>query len=132
MYCSHYSMEHLKIMAGIKNLTIDKGSTFNILFTWSTKDINNVKTPVNLTGWTARSQMRESHDAATAVVSLTTENSGIVLGGSSGTVQLSIAATATSAITIDKGVWDLEMVDGTGKVTRLLEGSVTFKPEVTR
>jgi hypothetical protein len=119
-------------MAGTKNLIVEKGSTFNVLFTWSTKDINNIKTPVNLTGWTARSQMRESHDATTAVVSLTTENTGLVLGGAAGTIQLKIAPTASSAISIDKGVWDIELVDGTGNVTRLLEGSVTFKPEVTK
>lgn len=120
-------------MAAIKNLIIDKGADFNLLLTWSTKDISNVVTPVNLTNWTARSQMRESYDnGTTPVVSLTTANGGIVLGGSSGTIQLTIASTATSAVSIDKGVWDLEMVDNTGKVTRLLEGSVTFKPEATR
>lgn len=120
-------------MAGTKDLTIEKGATFLATFTWSTKDINNVKTPVNLTNYTARSQMRESHDATTAVVSLTTSaNGGITLGGALGTINIKIPATTTAAISIEKGVWDLELEDASGNVTRLLEGRVTFKPEATK
>jgi hypothetical protein len=118
-------------MAGTKNLIIEKGATFNTILTWSTKDSFNVKTPVDLTGWSARSMIREEYDSATPVVSLTT-GGGITLGGTAGTIELSIAPTTTSAVSIDTGVWDLELEDSLGNVTRLLEGKVTFKPEVTK
>lgn len=88
--------------------------------------------PMDLTGYTARMHVRETVDATTSLVSLTTENSGIVLGGTAGTVELVIAADVTKDITVSQAVYDLEIVDTFSKVTRLLEGSITFKKEVTR
>lgn len=118
-------------MAGTKDLVIDKGATYKLSLIWSTKDQFNVKTPVDLTGYTAASQIRESYDAVSPIVSLTT-GSGIVLGGVTGTIDLVITAAVTTAITIDKGVWDLELTNPSGEVIRLLSGKVTFKPEVTK
>lgn len=88
--------------------------------------------PVNLTGYTARMHIRDSVDASTTIATLTTENGGITLGGAAGTVELLMAAAATSAIAVSQAVYDLEIVDTLLKVTRLLEGSITFKKEVTR
>lgn len=126
-------------MSGKKDLIVEKGATLNLAFTWSTKDQNNVKTPVNLTGYSAKLQMRETYDSATsanAAISFsttpTTAQGTITLGGTAGTIIVTATAAQTSAITIDSGVWDLELTDGTGVVTRLLEGKVTFTPESTK
>lgn len=120
------------LMAGIKNLVIEKGATFNIIFTWSTKDSLNVVTPVNLSTWSARAQMREEYESPSAVVSLTSQPLGGITLGSMGTIEIKIGAPVTTLIPIDKGIWDLELEDSAGNVIRLLEGKVTFKPEVTR
>jgi|WetSurMetagenome_2_1015567.scaffolds.fasta_scaffold07129_6 hypothetical protein len=121
------------LMAGIKNITIEKGTTYNTIFTWSTKDNLGVKTPVDISTWSARAQMREEYESTTPVVSLTSSPAaGITLGGAAGTIELKIAAADTSLISIESGVWDLELQDSMGNVVRLLEGKVTFKPEVTR
>jgi hypothetical protein len=67
------------------------------------------------------------------VLTLTTENAGITLGGAAGTITLSATATVTAALTAPfSGVYDLELVSGGGVVTRLLEGVATVSPEVTR
>lgn len=117
--------------AGKLNLTVEKGATYTQTFTYSTKDPDTlVVTPVDLTGYTARAQFREEIDSATPFVSLDT-TSGIVLGGALGTITLSISAADTAALLPTSGVWDLELVSGT-VVTRLLEGKVKLKPEVTR
>lgn len=112
---------------GTYDFTIYQGATFGRVLTW--KDENDVA--VNLTGYTARMMIRESVDASSAFITLTTENGGITLGGAAGTITLSISATATAAITQSQGVYDLELVVGS-IVTRLLEGSVAISKEVTR
>jgi hypothetical protein len=87
--------------------------------------------PVNLTGYTARMNIRSTVDATTILQSLTTENGGIVLGGVAGTVDLLITATETALFTFRNAVYDLELISGT-VVTRLLSGNVTLSKEVTR
>ena len=111
------------------NLYVYRGATFSEAITW--KDEN--ATPIDLTGFTARMQMRETVEASTPFLTLTTENSGITLGGVAGTINILATAVATSAITATGGVYDLEIVSGdTITVTRLLEGLVFISPEVTR
>lgn len=89
--------------------------------------------PVNLTGYTARMQIRESLESTTVLHSMTTDPSGgIVLGGTAGTVTLSIPATTTAGFTFDCAVYDLELISSTGVVTAVATGSVILTKEVTR
>lgn len=109
--------------------TIYQGATFRKRLTWK------AGTPpalVDLTGCTARMQIRAEVESATPLLSLTTENNRIVLGGSAGTTSLYVSAEDTAAITWDGGVFDLEIVHPSGEVTRLAQGTVGVSPEVTR
>jgi hypothetical protein len=111
-------------------LTIYQGATFRKRLRWSAGGA-----PIDLTGCTARMQVRPEVDSPTVLIDLTTENSGIALGGAAGTVDLYIGATSTAAITWESGVFDLEIVHPgvmPDEVTRIAEGSVTVSPEVTR
>ena len=114
---------------GRYDMTIWQGATFQRVFTWR------VGTPaanVNLTGYTARMQLRISSDAATPALEATTENGRITLGGAAGTVTLDLPATVTAALPANQYAYDLELVSGSGQVTRLLEGFATVDAEVTR
>jgi hypothetical protein len=117
----------MTIDAGQHDIAIYKGATFSKVLTWKSGG-----TEVNLTGYTARMQVRESIDSDSSFISLTTENGGITLGGSAGTVTLSIAAATTAAYAPLRGVYDLELISSGGIVTRLLQGSVVLHAEVTR
>ena len=88
--------------------------------------------PVNLTGFTARMQIRETVESTTTIASLTTENGGITLGGAAGTIALLLSATATALLTVDSAVYDLEIVSGGGVVTTVLSGNVYLTDETTR
>lgn len=88
--------------------------------------------PIDLTGCTARMQVRSEVESPDVLIELTTENGRITLGGVDGTVDLLISAADTAAIDWDGGVFDLEIVHPGGQVTRLAEGSVSVSPEVTR
>jgi hypothetical protein len=88
-------------------------------------------TPLNLTGYTARMQVRERVESSAVLLELTTENGRITIDGPTGTVTLALTATETAAIDWAAGVYDLELVDG-ATVYRPLEGRVRIDPEVTR
>jgi hypothetical protein len=88
--------------------------------------------PVDLTGYTARMQIRASVGAQTVLLELTTENGGITLGGAAGMVTRTITEAQAAAVGFTSGVYDLELVDADGAVTRLAEGLVSVSPEVTR
>jgi hypothetical protein len=109
------------------DILIEQGATFSQLVTYKESGV-----AVNLTGYTARMQVRATLEAATALIELTTANGRIALGGAAGTITLSISATDTEALTAGRGVYDLELVSGSGIVTRLLQGVATISRNVTR
>jgi hypothetical protein len=84
--------------------------------------------PVNLTGFTAAMQIR-AFPLATSI--LYDASMDLVLGGTSGTITLTIDANDTENFTWWTGVYDLLLTSPTGYVTRLLMGSVTVSPAVT-
>lgn len=112
---------------------IYQGATFSKTLTWKTApDEDSPKTPVDLTGCTARMQVRAKIGATEVLLTLTTENGGITLGGTAGTIDLLIEAEDTAAITWTSGVYDLEIIFTNGDVRRLLYGEVVVSREVTR
>lgn len=114
--------------AGTLHITIEQGSDFTPVMTW--KDQNG--TAIDLSGYTARMQIRESVEATSFIHELTTGNGELVLGGAAGTITFAIPSATTTAFSFDTAVYDLELISGTGIVTRLLKGDVTLSLEVTR
>lgn len=110
------------------DFTADQGATFGTVLTW--KDGNG--TAINLTGYTARMQVRADYDATEKVLELTTANGRITLGGAAGTITLNVAASVMGAVNYGKYVYDIEVISGSGEVTRLLMGNFTIRPEVTK
>ena len=116
------------MIAGVYNFTIEQGTTIRRTFTFK----DSTGTPINLSGNTAVMQIRPEVDSATAMVTLTTSNNGITLGGATGEIEIYITNVQTSAMTSD-GVYDLELTNiASGDVTRVLKGKIRLDPEVTR
>lgn len=115
-------------MAAQYDFVCDQGATFSRSLTWQ----DSTGSPINLTTYTARMQVRATVESAAAAISLTTENSRITLGGVAGTITLTISATDTAALTAGEYVYDLELVAASGTVTRLIQGCFTIDAEVTR
>lgn len=87
---------------------------------------------IDLSGYTARMQVRANRDATSILISLTTENARIELGGTAGTVLLKLTPTETDGLAAGAYVYDLELVSATGDVQRLLEGRFVVSRNVTR
>lgn len=111
------------------DITIEQGATFVMNITWQNSD----GTPVNLTGYTAKMQARLKYSDASPLVTFTTSDSTITLGGALGTIAVSGMATLTGITEAKTGVYDLELTQtSSGKVTRLLQGKAYISPEVTK
>jgi len=112
--------------AGIYHFTCEQGATF-------TRDIEvmNFDDSIrDLSGFTARMQVRKDLEAVSALVELTTENGRIVVTPNTGTVSLSISAADTAALTFS-GIYDLELIGATAVVERLLQGNFNLDANVT-
>lgn len=114
------------MLPGKYNMVCPQGATFSKQLTYTIDSV-----PVDLTTYTARMQVREKYTSKTAIVNLTTENGGIVLGGTLGTIDLYIADEVTQLFIAKEYVYDLELVSAT-EVYRLIQGKFIVTPEVTR
>lgn len=127
--------------AGIYDITIEQGADWRLVITWK----DDKAAPMDLAGFTARMQVRESFASKVKVFELTTENGQITLGGADGIVTMELPAAITAAVAINptKTTWidgkqaqqlvfDLEMISPAGAITRLIQGSALFVPEVTK
>jgi hypothetical protein len=118
---------------GTYNLCINQYATYTKIFLWSTSacgcgTVGAAPSPVDLTGYTVAMQFRPSPYSSTILYDA---SSDIVLGGTAGTITLTIAASATALFTWWTAVYDLILTDSSGNVTRLLEGTVSISPGVT-
>ncbi len=112
------------------NITIEQGATWRLEVGWEDESGE----PIDLSGWTARMQVREDHASDATLVSLSSEHGeGLVVDGPSGVVAIEISASATASLPAPlEGCYDLEVEGPGGEVERLLHGCVDIEPEVTR
>ena len=109
--------------AGTYNFTIEQGATFTRLLT-----LKENASVMNLTGYSAASQFRASHDTNTVAGTITAN----VTNASAGQVTLSMSSSATGSAEEGIYVYDVEITASSGAVTRILQGKVTLTPQVTR
>ena len=124
MFCIGESMT-----AGYHHFVIEQGATFSKILTL--KDSSD--TVINLTGYASgEMDLRTNHDASTTFLTLTTSNSRMSLGGSAGTVTLTVSASDTSGLDVQDGVFDLELTDASSNIYRILEGPFQVRPQVSK
>lgn len=83
------------------------------------------------TGYTARMTIRAEY-GGTAILSLTTENGRLEVGGEDWSLKMHLTPAATAGLASwGIGVYDCEIVDEFGRVTRVLHGRAALSPEVT-
>ena len=105
---------------------MDQGAQWTLTVVYD----NNNGTPIDLTGYTARMQVRPKFGSDNAVLTLSSPSSGIVITPLTGTLALTATTVQTAAIDGGFYVYDLEITSG-GVVTRLMQGSVTVRDQVT-
>lgn len=117
------------------DICIFQGATFSQTLYW---EVGNPPVPVNLSGYTAKLQIRSSHKSKVVILELSTSNGRITLGTggdmTTGAINLLVSATDTAQLSICddvKPVYDLEMTNGS-IVSRIMQGNIIIAPEVTK
>jgi len=110
-------------VAIISNLTIDQGTTFTANIDCTASD----DAALNLTGYTVAGQLRKTYDSTT-----NTPFVAIIANALTGRIQISLTPTQTGALAAGRYVYDVEITDQTGIITRVVEGQVEITPGVTR
>ncbi len=114
-------------MAFSYNLIVNQGETFQRTFTYKSGG-----SVVDLSTHSGRMQIRNTYDSPAALVDLTSGAGDITLDAT-GKIVITIASSVTTALVApDTGVYDLEIITSGGVVTRLVQGTVSITPEVTR
>ena len=88
--------------------------------------------PVDLTGYTARMQIRGKLADTVIIKELTTTNGGIVINNSLKTITITISAADTALLDFVSAVYSLELVSSGGEVSQLINGTLSLVKEVTR
>tara|TARA_B100000768_G_C11207216_1_gene344362 strand:+ start:74 stop:415 length:342 start_codon:yes stop_codon:yes gene_type:complete len=111
--------------AAVYNLVIDQGSDFAINLT--IKELGSAK---DLTGYSARAQMRSTRTASSVAASFACT---VLNPVGNGVVKMSLSNSVSSALTPGRYFYDLEIhTTNNAVVRRLIQGEVTLNPEVTR
>jgi hypothetical protein len=86
--------------------------------------VNGVKTPVDLTGYTAKLQMRLNYADITPVLALT-DGAGITLGGSAGTILCHATPTQVANIPSEVYFLGLHITSAGGVTYSIIEQTIT-------
>lgn len=109
-------------MATKANLVIDQGATYSTSITLT----DNNGDPIDLSLYSGAAQIRK-HFTSSSYTAFT-----VTLGGTNGTIALSLSANATANLAAGRYLYDVELTDGGGDVSRVFEGIVTVNPNITR
>jgi hypothetical protein len=112
-------------MAAIANLTVDQGTSFTSDVT--VKDANG--NAFDLTGYTANAKMAKGFASTRTRTTITTT---VAADATTGVVTLSLSSTVSAGLDAERYVYDLEITQtSSGNVTRVIEGIITVRPQVS-
>jgi hypothetical protein len=114
-------------MAGQKNFEVDQNTTFTFIVVY--KDNNGL--PIDLTGSSAKLQVRDTKGGSKLAVSLTSPSGGIIINAALGKITVKMTPTQTSKLFYPKSSYDLMLTDSNFNKIKLLEGFITLSRSVT-
>lgn len=114
-------------MAGQKNFEVDQNTTFRFIVEY--KDNNG--TAINLTGASAKLQVRDTKGGSKLAFTLTSPAGGIVIDPTLGKLTITMTPTQTNKLFYPKSSYDLMVIDSNGVKTKLVEGFLTLSRSVT-
>lgn len=120
MYCT---------TTNVYDIIVDQGAT--LLRSVGLK--SSAKQPVTLSGYTGIMHIREKTTSTSALLTLSTSNGGLEINPTAGTVLIIASPSQTAALEPGNYVHDLELTEtSTGTVTKIIQGNLTVRAEVTK
>ena len=130
------------MIAGIYNMTCEQGSTFLRVFKIEQPDLiadptGNTFENYDLSGHSARMQIRRTIDSDTTIVNINSFSASapgrleINPASANNQIHVYMSDAVTASITTS-GVYDLEVIAADGFVSKVVRGTFTLIPEVTK
>ena len=107
----------------VENITIEKGTTFNKIFSI----INSDGSAFNLSTYTFSAKIKKWGGATNSVSFATTYGSNATLGK----LTISLTNNQTGILTAGRSVYDVLITSGVGTVTKIREGIAIIKETVS-
>jgi hypothetical protein len=114
-------------MAGQKNFEVDQNTTFSFIVEY--KDNNGL--PIDLTGATAKMQVRDTKGGSKLAFTLTSPAGGITITPLLGKLTIKMTPTQTSKLFYPKSSYDIMITDSNTNKIKVLEGFLTLSRSVT-
>lgn len=114
-------------MAGQKNFEVDQNATFSFILEYKDEDGN----AIDLSGASAKMQIRDTKGGNKLAVTLTSPSGGIVIDGPLGKLTIKMTPTQTNKLFYPKSSYDVMVVDSNANKIKLLEGFMTLNRSVT-
>lgn len=109
-------------MATKTNINLDQGTDFEFIFDM----IDDNDQLIDVTGYTGVAEMRKYFTSANGYEFTVSVNAN------TSEITLSMNNAVTSTISSGRYVYDCELTDADGKVSRIIEGIVTVNPRVLK
>lgn len=121
-----YNLQNVVIdTASATEFTVTNGATGNYIS-------GGIATaPIDITGYTAKMQLRSFPYSTSAVMTLTTQNGDITIDGPTGSIMIHATAAQTGVVNEGPYDYDLEIYQGSS-VTRVIQGQAVVSAQVTR
>ena len=114
-------------MAGQKNFEVDQNATFSFIVEY--KDNNGL--PIDLTGSTAKMQVRDTKGGSKLAFSLTSPAGGITIDPTNGKLTIKMTPTQTNKLFYPKSSYDIMVTDSNSNKIKIIEGFLTLSRSVT-
>jgi len=114
-------------MAGQKNWEVDQNATFTFIVDYKDPD----GTAIDLTGASAKMQVRDTKGGSKLAFSLTSPAGGIVITPLLGKLTIKMTPTQTNKLFYPKSSYDIMVTDSNANKIKLLEGFLTLSRSVT-
>lgn len=109
---------------GTNTLTINDINSISFK-AYASGGIVEYNTPVNLSGFTAKMQIKDSVDSTEVIRELNTENGGIIIDNIGKVIILNLSASITSAFTFTNAYYALEVISAGNQATLFCVGNIT-------
>ena len=116
--------------AGSNTITLNQVNSAGYT-TYTSGGVVEWNTPVPLTGFTAKMQIRETIDSS-VILELTHLNGGISIDTANYTITVTMTSAQTALFNFPTAIYSLELTDSNGDVTTFIQGNLTLIQEVTR
>jgi len=109
------------------DITVNQGAEFTL----NVQALNADRTVMDLTGYTAKMQVRDSKGGSTIYMTASTAAGTITINAPGGIVMVNVGADLTTPMTWNSGWYDLIVTASSTNVKRLVEGFASLSKEVT-